>query len=512
MKRFLDFLTSLKLTVACLVFAMILVFVGTLAQVKIGLWVAQEEYFRSAVIFWDFNTGPVKNGDVILEVDGQPVSLAEEVQNAILKHEPSEQVSLKLLREGELETLEISVSKLIAESNLGQAATSEAPARHLIRVDLGLKRVGPTEAADRNMESPAGVLINAIPESSELSVPVLPGGYAIGTVLLVNLIAAHIRRFKWSSKKTGILLTHVGLILLLLGQLLTELFQVESHMRIEEGTRRNYSESHLRNELSLVDKSQPDQDKVVVFPESQLRKQRLLQNDALPFEVRVVRYAMNTEPMRGGGSDPALLSSDQGLGTRLQLAEKKPTYKMDDRNIPAAVVEIVTAKGSVGQFLVTPWSSDVTLRRLIRQQFGPTFANLNEPQTFEVDGHLWEVDFRFERHYKPYDIELLDFTHDRYKGTEVPKNFSSRVRLVNESEKESREVLIYMNNPLRYKGETYYQGGFEPGDTVSVLQVVRNPAWLTPYISCSLVGAGLLVQFLMHLGGFTRRQRQKTQG
>ena len=110
------------------------------------------------------------------------------------------------------------------------------------------------------------------------------------------------------------------------------------------------------------------------------------------------------------------------------------------------------------------------------------------------------------RYYKGFTIQLLDFTHDRYLGTEIPKNFSSRVRLKNAESGEDREVLIYMNNPLRYGGETYYQGGFEPGDTVSILQVVRNPSWLTPYIACVLVSLGLVVQFMYHLVGFAKKR------
>jgi hypothetical protein len=43
----------------------------------------------------------------------------------------------------------------------------------------------------------------------------------------------------------------------------------------------------------------------------------------------------------------------------------------------------------------------------------------------------------------------------------------------------------------------------------SVLQVVHNPSWLTPYIGCAMVGAGLLIQFLMHLTGFVSRRRLK---
>jgi hypothetical protein len=69
-----------------------------------------------------------------------------------------------------------------------------------------------------------------------------------------------------------------------------------------------------------------------------------------------------------------------------------------------------------------------------------------------------------------------------------------------------------MNNPLRYAGETYYQGGFEPGDTVSILQVVKNPARLTPYLACTLVGVGLLIQFLMHLVGFGKRAARSGTG
>ena len=40
------------------------------------------------------------------------------------------------------------------------------------------------------------------------------------------------------------------------------------------------------------------------------------------------------------------------------------------------------------------------------------------------------LQLRFTRTYKPYRIELIDFKHERYVGTNTPKNFSSLVRLV----------------------------------------------------------------------------------
>src|SRR5687767_7164573 len=44
-------------------------------------------------------------------------------------------------------------------------------------------------------------------------VPLFPGGYLIGTVLLMNLIAAHIARFQLSWKKLGIHVIHGGIVM-----------------------------------------------------------------------------------------------------------------------------------------------------------------------------------------------------------------------------------------------------------------------------------------------------------
>ena len=64
---------------------------------------------------------------------------------------------------------------------------------------------------------------------------------------------------------------------------------------------------------------------------------------------------------------------------------------------------------------------------------------------------------------------------------------------------EDRDALIFMNQPLRYDGKAFYQASFGKGDTLSVLQVVENPGWLLPYISCVLVAAGLVIHFLLTL-------------
>jgi hypothetical protein len=62
-----------------------------------------------------------------------------------------------------------------------------------------------------------------------------------------------------------------------------------------------------------------------------------------------------------------------------------------------------------------------------------------------------------------------------------------------------------MNNPLRYGGLTFYQAGFE-NDRTSILQVVSNPSWLVPYVSCVLMGLGLVIHFGILLSGFIHRR------
>src|SRR5262249_49549717 len=121
---------------------------------------------------------------------------------------------------------------------------------------------------------------------------------------------------------------------------------------------------------------------------------------------------------------------------------------------------------------------------------------------------VYEVMLRPKRTYRPFAIQLLEFRHDRFLGTNTPRNFSSDIRLVDQrpDQREDRKVKIWMNPPLRYDGETFYQQSFFPDDSGTVLQVVRNPGWLMPYIACIMVALGMLIHFGLHLVGFLRRR------
>jgi ABC-type transport system involved in cytochrome c biogenesis permease subunit len=325
-------------------------------------------------------------------------------------------------------------------------------------------------------------------QTGDMNLAIFPGGYTIGGLLLINLIGAHFYRFKWTWRKTGIWLAHAGLIILLIGELLTGLFQDDYYLRLNEGETKNYSESHRHVELALIDTSAPGTDTVVAIPEELLTRKESLQHPKLPFRLTVKSYFQNsTLHMRAPHDAGAPSEANQGVGPQIMATSQPPTYKSDTRNLPSAYVELSGTDGPIGTWLVS--------------------TMLDDPQTFTHAGRTWKMTLRFARHYKPYSLTLLKFSHDRYAGTEIPKNFSSRIRLTTPDGRDDREVLIYMNNPLRYAGLTFYQAGFENNDRTTILQVVRNPSWLMPYIACIVMTLGLLIQFGIHLFGFVTRRR-----
>jgi ResB-like family len=377
--RLIKFFSSLRLTVVCLGFGVVLVFLGTIRQVDLGLYKAQNDYFRSFFVYW-----------------------------------------------------------------------------------------GPKDAS--------------------WQIPILPGGYLLGGVLLINLVTAHFTRFKFTRKKVGIWMIHFGVILLLLGQLLTDMLSRETILHLREGEAKNYTESQRQAELAVIDTTDPRFDTVIAVPQSMLASQKEIRHRDLPFTVRVKEYYPNSSIEERAATNTSPPVASEGLGPRAVLKPLPRETDLDKRDFPSAVVEVVTPQGSLGTWLV----SEI----------------ISRAQSFALGGRTYTLTMRAGRVYKPFTIQLLKFQHDVYAGTDIPKNFSSRVLLQRPSTGERREVLIYMNSPLRYAGETYYQADYDhQDDKGTILQVVHNPSWLTPYFSCILVGAGLLVQFMMHLTGFAMKRR-----
>lgn len=326
------------------------------------------------------------------------------------------------------------------------------------------------------------------PGGSGARIPIFPGGYLIGGLLLINLIAAHLRYYQPGKTKWGIVMIHLGVVLLLVGQLLTDVLSTESSMHIREGASANYSEAARSYELAVIDTTDPESDKVVAIPSHRLQKRGDISDAELPFTVRVQSYFANSSLTQKPEVGYTEVKTTAGISSGIWWREMPHETEMNRRDMPSGLVELTTSQGTPGTFLISSF--------------------LSRPQEFTHNGRRYQLALRPERFYKPFNLHLVEFRFDRYPGTEIPKNFSSRVRLQRPDTGEDREVLIYMNNPLRYAGETFYQADWDkPDEKGTILQVVHNPSWLTPYFSCVLVGAGMLVQFLTHLVGFAAKRR-----
>jgi hypothetical protein len=348
---------------------------------------------------------------------------------------------------------------------------------------------------------------------------ILPGGYLLGVVLLVNLVCAHIYRFQFTTQKLGIQLAHAGVIVLLVGQLSTDLLSRELQMHFSEGQIRNYSDSATDYELIFV-----NGDTVTAIAEKSLKAGTEMQIASLPFTVRVKAHWRNSDlNFRAPMLQNAPPLTTNGIGANFDFRPVDDVKTMDARNVPTAVLEFHTPAGPLGTWVASDWAGDASLVEAVRNgyaQMGGAMAQkiagqLSAPQSLTVDGKKFTFTIRPLRVYHPFSLTLLKATHTVYPGTDIPKDFRSRVRIDNPSAHEQREVEISMNHPLRYGGYTYYQYQMDAGQVAqqagrtpsSVLSVVRNPGWLTPYVGCAMVGIGLMIQFFYHLVGFVSKRK-----
>jgi hypothetical protein len=228
---------------------------------------------------------------------------------------------------------------------------------------------------------------------------------------------------------------------------------------------------------------------VTAIPDTALRHTRMIDHWSLPFRIAVRNFYQNSRlKMLSEAEAGARPIANQGPGSMIAVEPAPRATGVDERDVTSAAIEILPKDGgSLGTWLV----SDA----------------LGAQQTFSCGGRTWMIALRPMRHYEPYSVTLQKFTHERYAGTEIPKDFSSRVTLIDPERSVNRDVLIYMNHPLRYRGETFYQAGFQKDDSATILQVVHNPSFIAPYVACVIVAAGLLVQFGYHLVGFSRKRR-----
>ncbi|EMI23785.1 cytochrome c biogenesis protein [Rhodopirellula europaea] len=330
----------------------------------------------------------------------------------------------------------------------------------------------------------------------------LAKGVGAGLIMLVGCHLAF-------GKQGGNVLLHLGVGLLMVGQFAFGDRQMEQRLSLVEGQSTNTFVNLDEIELQFIH-TEDDIQNVVAVPAQRLAaaasRESTIENDSLPVKIKVLEYFENAGIQDHQDDAPAT----KGIGLEVSAIERPKSGGADmAMNLPAAYVELIDPESdkSLGVFLVSQSIND-------REMLVPDGTSKDTFDSITVGDKEYEIGLRLHREVKPYWVQLEDVRRVNYSNTDTPRDYSSFIRIVDSETGEDRKERVWMNNPLRYRGETFYQSNYTPlpgGKELTGIQVVRNSGWLIPYVACSITGLGMLVHFWGTLTRFISRRRRENE-
>lgn len=446
--------SSLRITVVLLTLGLILIFVGTLAQTTVGIWVAINDYFRSLYVW-------------------VPLDIFREA----LWPQATKEIPGRFIFPGGFLIMGLLIINLIAAHAVRYRVTAKGG-----KLALGIAL---TLLSTALFAVTVGVpsFNRAIQQDVILMLGIWAVPTAIATIATVML---------FSSRKAGIVLIHVGMILMLLGEFVTGLAAEEGQMAIPEFGSSNVIYDIREPELAFVTELDNGNQRHVVIPRSMLLDAvdsgEPISHPQLPVQVRVDRYMANSTPVPQG------VAADDRSKVVWGVEEMEAFDGLDQQvDSPAVVIALMQDGRVLGRYTLA------------------TYETL-PPARLEADGRPWQIDLRYKQDPLNYSLQLHDFRSERFTGSTTPKNFSSDLRLVDE-QGQARSIFIKMNQPLRHDGKAFYQQSFFQRttnmNTGTILQTADNPGAWIPYLSCVIVTVGLCAQFGASLMRYGRRTAAK---
>ncbi len=528
-------LASLKLTVALLLMGIVLIFVGTLAQYELNMWDVIEKYFRSFLVvvplqvFFPpsfFPDRPVVPGGFPFP-GGFTIGLAMAI-NLLAAHG----VRFKTQAQGQrlswgwgVLAAGVAVTWLVINSGSSTAGLLEGSwlswgviwygligllaLAWLATVGLAMS-FGSERKAERWVTIAIAVLLGAtlvaciwageFDDSSMRILWQLAKATFAGLVLLGGCVMVF-------DKRAGVVLIHGGIGLMMFGEVFVDWQAVEALMPIYEGQAMHFTQDMRTMELAIVEQGQEDMDDVIVVPQRLLQVGETVKDSKLPLSYKIERWMKNSKPeLRGPVQkvDELMCFTDK-QGAKWEIVESRPTSGAENDapwDFPTAVVEFFAPDDtSLGKHMLSTWNT-------AHVQAFARHADI------KVGDKTYEVALRPKRYYKPYSIELIDVRKDDYLGTKTARNYSSDVRVTDAKLGVDNKVHIWMNNPMRFAGETFFQSNYmlddETGKEKTTLQVVTNSGWMIPYVACMIVAVGLAWHFGITLIRFLRRREDVT--
>lgn len=314
---------------------------------------------------------------------------------------------------------------------------------------------------------------------------IFPGGRLTMTVMFLNLACKLIFNSPIRWGRVGTLVTHSGMLLLLLGGFFTAYFSNEGSMPIPEGQTSSYYQDYHELEFAVIDKSPEDHDAVTAFNQEYLKGGSVISDPDFPFSITVKAFYRNIDFVRRESTSTEGL---HGMAQRFEFRSKKLENEFS-QNMAGIVLDIQGLDdGSDGTYSL--------------------FQFMEVPQTVRTGGKDYVIELRNKRYQLPFAIELKEFTKKLHPGTQMASHYSSLVNVVEGDYR--REVLIGMNEPLRNLDYTFYQASFIEGvqEDTTVLAVVQNAGRNFPYIASIIMCIGLLFHLILQVPKMIARSKR----
>jgi len=318
---------------------------------------------------------------------------------------------------------------------------------------------------------------------------VMPGGYLLGALSLINLLAAHPRYFK--KFQFGIACIHIGVGLLLVSAIIAGSSHREGQLWISEGHSANVIEVTTQNELVAIERLGDGQTRTYSLSEEKIHPSSEVKG--YPFRVKILKLLANAnigpreKNLRLIADSDALILDSLGRTLTHRREIQNPAGYLRDSDWVIFEAPPTYREGSVNALTALVSVGEEGHTYLLSNLLGESFL----PQTYTHQGVTYELSLRLKRETLPFKLHLEDFRFDRYEGSDIAKNFSSEVTV--QDGNATRKALISMNHPLRYGGYTFYQASFDQAtEGATMLLVVQNPSVALPYIAVSLLTLGLV--------------------
>ena len=534
-------LASMKLTCVLFLLGMFVVFVGSLAQARRDVWQVVGQYFRTFVAWIDvadffppsmfpslvdFNWDslgllrhiPFPGGWTIGLIMLVNLTVAHSLRFRIRATGNQLVAGIVILALGALLTLAVVVTgNQQTGVEYGDSVLSPMQIWMLMLGVLGVAAVVPLGVAFANSDisKPERILLGAVGallagvlayfviggESARLNLSSmrilwqLLKGLACAIVMLIGCLLLF-------QKRGGIVLLHLGVALLMVSELQVGIYAKENLLALSEGQKSTFMRDTRERELAIVHRDD-GKDHVVAIPEARLLSAASAKNpagktiiyDGLPFALRVESLLRNSRLRPVLPNDEK--QATKGLGTFAAPVEVDPVNGMDDSHDMSALRVTLLDRETGNELETLLCAQDVSEMRSVP---------IAEQAT--VDGKDYQFYLRFQRNYKDYEVELLDVSRTNYIGTSTPRDYRSQIVIRDSKTGEAEEFALWMNNPLRYRGETFYQSGYNQlpnGTEMTTLSVVRNTGWMLPYIACMIVAVGMFAQFGQTLARYLSR-------